>query len=106
MSGRKLLCRADGQPMRHDEIYQAMGLRPKERLPDRGMPLRFIDGVAVRIEPKIKGKAQDGSRTRARCPVCELWFVFDNLRQHYPVHERAARPLKLRPGNLRWEDRK
>jgi hypothetical protein len=91
MSRTKLLCRPDGREMRHDEIYAAMGLDPKKKLPDEGvLAIRMIGGVAVMIEPKIPGKAQDGERTRAQCPACRRWFGFARLRQHYVVHEREA----------------
>lgn len=88
---RKLLYRPDGHPMTHADIYRAMGLDPKKKLPDEGvLAVRMIDGVAVVIERKIPGKAQDGERTRAQCPECRRWFGFARLRQHSVVH--AALP--------------
>jgi hypothetical protein len=85
---RRLLYR-NGNPMRCDELYAAMGV-PSNRLPDAGWPAMRVQGVVVRIEAKIAGKNQDGERTRACCPECQKWFGFARLRQHYVVHERAA----------------
>ena len=93
-NGARLLYK-DWRPMRHGDIYRALGLDPKAALPVAGFPSTLIQGVVVRIEAKIAGKNQDGERTRACCPACGRWFGFARLRQHfaaYPsdVAERAV----------------
>ena len=83
----KILMRDNRFPLRCDEIYRLLGVEGS-RLPDEGVLPMSIQGITVWVVPKIKGKAQDGARTRAVCPVCEKDFVFDNLRQHMTVHRR------------------
>jgi hypothetical protein len=81
----KVLMRADGFPMRHEDIYREFGI-VGNRLPDEGLKPRQIQGIWIWVEPKIPGMNQDGMRTIAACPHCDKWTGFAKLRQHMKVH--------------------
>lgn len=81
----KVLMRADGFPMRHEDIYRELGVEGRY-LPDAGIPSKVIQGIEVMVVAKTPGVAQDGNRTFALCPKCNHWFGFARLRQHMKVH--------------------
>jgi hypothetical protein len=76
--------------MRCEEVYAALGLDPKARLPDAGVEAQLVQGISVKVQPKAHGSNQDGNRVRAQCPDCRGWFGFARLRQHVVVHGRAG----------------
>jgi hypothetical protein len=72
-------------PMRHDEVYQALGLDPKKHLPDAGHSGGMVGNVFVWVLPK-KPFAQDAARTWCACPACGKPFTAGKLAQHMKVH--------------------
>lgn len=79
------LCDENGRPLRHGQIYEALGLNPKAHLPKDGVVYRYIGNVCVWVTAKTD-KAQDAARTRCLCPVCFREFTAGKLHQHMKVH--------------------
>jgi len=72
--------------MDHEDVYAELGIG--KRLPDAGHPGKMIGNVFVWVVPKIPGVAQDGSRTRCRCPDCGKEVTTGCLQQHRKIHRR------------------
>jgi hypothetical protein len=70
--------------MDHEDVYAELGIG--KRLPDAGHPGMWISNVFVWVVPKIPGVAQDGARTRCRCPDCGKEMVTGRLAQHRKIH--------------------
>ena len=78
--------------MHHSDLYAALGLDPKRKLPDAGLPPRMVGNVWVWVVPKIPGTNQDAKRVWCSCPYCERKLTAGKLHQHVPYCEK--RPIR------------
>jgi hypothetical protein len=76
-------------PMRHKELYEALGLDPKRHLPDAGLPERMVGNVRCWVVPKIPGKSQDAARVKCICPHCNKWLTAGKFHQHFKMMHKA-----------------
>lgn len=77
------------RPASSGELNQRLGLKPKEKLPDKGMPPREVDGFEVWVLEKQPGRRTH--RVMAKCPVCRIIISAGRLQQHMPIHKEEAR---------------
>jgi hypothetical protein len=73
-------------PMRHEHLYEALGLNPKRHLPVAGLEPKWIGNVLVTVLPKDPNKAQDAARCVCSCPTCGKFLTAGKLHQHMKVH--------------------
>lgn len=71
-----------------DQINEMLGLAPKQKLPEEGMPPRLIRGIEVWVRPlppKVDNHRRFSLRVRGRCPFCQCEFAVSRLAQHAPA---------------------
>lgn len=76
--------------MHHTDLYAALGLDPKRKLPDAGLGPQYIGNVCVWVVPRVPGTNQDAKRVWCRCPYCHRDLTAGKYHQHWPHCE--ARP--------------
>lgn len=84
-------------PAHSSQVMRHLGLDPKGKLPEDGMPPRKIDGIRVWVEPllpKDERRARDRKfmatrphRVMAECPLCYKAMSAGRLPQHAKVHQ-------------------
>jgi hypothetical protein len=81
-------------PMRHKELYEALGLNPNRHLPEAGLSDRMVGNVRCWVIPKIQGKSQDAARVKCQCPHCGKILTAGKFHQHFKtMHTQVKRTL-------------
>lgn len=68
-----------GYPMDNAELKAALGCDPRKHWPDAGVPVRTVQGFAVKVYPKA---SRISRRAVVQCGKCSRWLCAGHIGQH------------------------